>query len=162
MDKVLDLRTAAAEARGLLLAINATAKGHALTDDQQSLIIKVAAGVRRALDQDPYHWRQMDDPALAAIKDSGARIVVYVPYRMVPTSSKSKTILPPRTLFVYWVKDAAPHTAAVTPGKQSLLLIEKHGGYWATDKRGIKPLRGAPSLWMQFPADQFIKAKEAT
>lgn len=145
-----DLRLAANEAGGLLSSMAKTHKSH-FSDDQQRLIGEICGALRNALENDPFRWRQMDDPALDVVKADGTRILVYVPFRTVPTSAKSKQILPPRSLFVHWVKAAAETTKAVTPGKQSLQLIEKHGGYWATDKRGIKPLRGAPSLWMPSP-----------
>lgn len=98
-------------------------------------------------------WNEMGHPGLLAIKQAGTSIFIFVP-RTLQTQTVSgtkKSIYPPRILISHWSSAAAPHTKQVQPGQRSLALVDRHGGFWASDRRGIKPVRGAPVLWALLP-----------
>lgn len=95
-------------------------------------------------------WHLMTDPVLEKVKAEGTRIIVFVPHKSIPKGANYRQDLPSRMIFAHWSK-AAPPTKAITPSKHSRTLEEKHGGFWASDRRGIKPLKGAPTMWMYMP-----------
>lgn len=95
-------------------------------------------------------WRSMNDPELEKVKVAGKRILVFVPRKSVPKGEHFRLELPPRVMFAHW-SQAAEVTKAITPSKHSIVLENKHGGFWASDKRGIRPLKGAPAMWMYEP-----------
>lgn len=120
-------------------------EGFALANDSIKLIIDMA--IFWALKAS---WRPMNDPDLEYVKVQGTRILVFVPWKILPSSNISRIKLPPRALFVHWSR-AIEATKALTPSKHSVELTQMHDGFWATDRRGIKPLKGAPTLWMPQP-----------
>lgn len=98
-----------------------------------------------------WKWNDMDHPDLLDIKANGTRILVFVPYKIIPRPADKTQTLPPRLCMARWAQAAALGTKSVTPSKFSVDLVAQHGGFWASDGRGIKPLKGLPSLWTYLP-----------
>lgn len=86
------------------------------------------------------------------MKVSAQRVMLFVPKISVTTGTRCQhtQVYPPKLVMAHWATVPAT-TAAITPGKHALELQQKHGGYWAADKKGVKPVTGAPSLWAYLP-----------
>lgn len=102
----------------------------------------------------PWPWKAMDHPGLPAIKVAGRPVMLFVPRKRLVQGQQGQRVSdkPPKLVISHWVTKAADTTKAVTPSAFSLELLVRHGGFWAADRRGIKPLGGAPSLWCELPA----------
>lgn len=105
-------------------------------------------------------WHQMNHPDLETIKAKGTRIMIFVPRKVLPTgnSGKHTQFHEAKLVLTHWSRAVQP-TKAVTPGTKALALDEKHGGFWAADRRGIKPVRGAPELWCYLPKIEGLDAQ---
>lgn len=86
-------------------------------------------------------------PIETAPKD-GVKILVFVPrIRVVKSNGKSFKDYAERILMAWWSTDpeSADHFKLK---KHAVDLLEKHGGFWTTDKMGRNPIHGCPTHWM--------------
>lgn len=99
-----------------------------------------------------WQWFHISHPDIEEIKATGTRIMVFVPRKVMLTgaSKQHSQFYEAKLVLAHWAQLPAP-TRAVTPSKLAVELQEKHGGYWAADRRGIKPVIGSPQLWCHLP-----------
>jgi len=142
--------------RKLLEAILMSPFKHGLSEEQEELLYDVLEQLKAELSlparPTPWDWHMMDHPDIEKIKAAATQILVFVPRKLLPSvgAKVHKQYYPPRLALVRWSHAVEP-SIAVTPSRMSLELDAKHGGFWAADWRGIKPLKGAPFLWTYLP-----------
>lgn len=101
----------------------------------------------------PWPWLPMGDASLVKVKEDATRVMLFVPKKRIVTGAEKQhfKFQEAKLVLGQWTKELPVATPAHTPGRFSAELVAKHGGYWAADRRGVKPISGAPELWCWLP-----------
>lgn len=112
----------------------------------------LAAGIAAPTCPTPWEWFTMGHPDIDKIKADGTRIMVFVSRKVLPKGALGQhlAVHPPKLAFARWVTTLVD-TPAARSSRHAQALLDKHGGFWAMDRRGLKPITGAPELWCYLP-----------